>query len=195
MSLELLQQVTLENIPPEEVIRHQPVHDLESIFYVLIWICSTYSAPGKLRKNYPSNFPLLSWTSPTVELSTLTYIKLGQIMTGPCVFTPAFTPYFAELEQCIRRLFGVLFPQCIPYVSKNMVKPGAFVQVLSDSLNTLSNESVGDSMQPNQVNGATLTADAHVSGEILPNGVQSMPNVRRSRWLEAIHRKQLHIPM
>jgi hypothetical protein len=88
-------------------VTHQPKHDLESIIYVIIWICVLY--PG------PNSEPLAAHTTclkpwaeckscPQVE--ALWSMKTGELVTQ--VPLQHFSPYFRCLNPFAQRLHGAI---------------------------------------------------------------------------------------
>ncbi|KAG6053348.1 hypothetical protein E4U32_007691 [Claviceps aff. humidiphila group G2b] len=89
---------------------HSFMHDLESFFWVLFWICVHYEGPGKSIE--PTRYEY--WDHPSdIELSC---IKLGVIsdtkFRNP--ETLDFTPYYQPLIPHVCKLRKVLFPRGNP---------------------------------------------------------------------------------
>jgi hypothetical protein len=78
MALEVL------NHADEGLIRQKPKHDLESVFYVLLYICLRYDGPrGKMvdknRQGQRSN-PTICWFRPFLRFLDLGDMKRGQLL-------------------------------------------------------------------------------------------------------------------
>ncbi|KAK0621805.1 serine/threonine-protein kinase Sgk2 [Bombardia bombarda] len=87
--------------------QHSFMHDLESFFWVLFWICIHYDAQGKDMG--PTEFD--SWNYISMEL--LAKEKKGQVSHEGDFIRSAeenFTPYYQPLVPWINRLRKVVFP-------------------------------------------------------------------------------------
>jgi hypothetical protein len=88
---------------------NRPTHDLESLFYVLLWICSNYSGPNnavredKKRKN----MPIMMWVDTVLSLDQISDTKAGHISSDE-YFTRRildhYAPYFEDLKACSSEL-------------------------------------------------------------------------------------------
>ncbi|KAN0094988.1 hypothetical protein V8E55_003275, partial [Tylopilus felleus] len=89
---------------------HQPKHDLESIVYVLIWICVLYSNPNSLehRPCNPHEMCLSGWASCKTckDVEMLWSTKTGELLTQ--VPIQYFTPYFHGLKEHIAKLYQAI---------------------------------------------------------------------------------------
>ncbi|OAT11031.1 hypothetical protein BDBG_06786 [Blastomyces gilchristii SLH14081] len=86
---------------------HSFMHDLESFFWVLFWICIHYEAPGKGRK--VKDFEKWNYMS-TRELGGA---KIGAIADEEVFLTimdDYFTPYYQPLSCWVNRLRRIVFP-------------------------------------------------------------------------------------
>jgi serine/threonine protein kinase len=86
--------------------RHSFMHDLESFFWVLFWICIHYEGPGQGRvvKSFdPWNF---------LPVERLVREKLGTVCSGDefSRTTTEFTKYYKPLAPWMSRLREVVFP-------------------------------------------------------------------------------------
>lgn len=116
---------------------HNYYHDLESLFYVLIWVCTMYSGPcGALRdKTFTykksvlsvwngemtgasGHFPFVAWSKRAVMMHPATFNE--EILKN-------FAPYFEPIKEDVKKLREALFP--IP-LSTDMVE--AIEEVLGD---------------------------------------------------------------
>jgi hypothetical protein len=82
---------------------HKPSHNLKSIFYVLLYICSKYEGPGKVT------------STPIVDnwFKTLYYNTLVLGLTDITSFTRDFHPYFIDLVECVEKMWDINFPSNI----------------------------------------------------------------------------------
>ncbi|KAK8007111.1 cystathionine gamma-synthase [Apiospora arundinis] len=87
--------------------QHSFMHDLESFFWVLFWVCIHYDGPGKGR--VVPRFDKWNY----VDTEELAGMKLGVIAEEDVFQTTvadAFTMYYKPLAPCISRLRKVVFP-------------------------------------------------------------------------------------
>lgn len=99
---------------------HTFYHDLESLFYVLIWVCTMYSGPGgalrdktfAYKKSVLSvwngemtatggHFPFVAWSKRAVMMHPEPFKR--EILNN-------FAPYFEPIKEDIEKLRNVLFP-------------------------------------------------------------------------------------
>ena len=92
--------------------KNRPTHDLESLFYVLLWICSNYSGPNNSIRNDPKykDMPILSWVDNIRSLDQISDTKAGHISNEEH-FTNRildyYPPYFEDLKPCSSELRGL----------------------------------------------------------------------------------------
>ena len=89
---------------------HSASDDIESLVYVLIWMCVLYAGPGTLRKDKHINKTVLkSWVSVTNETdaSALAGFKTG-LKHDPSIVTDDFTPFFQPLSSIAGKLLKQL---------------------------------------------------------------------------------------
>lgn len=115
-------------------IKHTPEDDIESLFYVLIWITVLYDGPGgQEREDFDfGNSLLANWTESAVNgnLSQAHNAKLA-IITGDLNFKDHVSPYFLVLVPLLtewRDLFRlaifqrkkVKFKKCLSILDKHL---------------------------------------------------------------------------
>ncbi|KAI9775934.1 MAG: hypothetical protein M1839_000723 [Geoglossum umbratile] len=86
---------------------HTFMHDLESFFWVLIWICIHYTGPGQDRE--ATDFDFWNYENTT----KLAKIKQGMVVhEGDFIkeISQNFTPYYQPLIPWVNRLRRVVFP-------------------------------------------------------------------------------------
>ena len=82
------------------------MHDLESIFWVLFWICIHWNGPGKKRRE--SDFE--DWNYLSTE--KLASEKAGRVSKRLFdLVADRFTPYCKPLINCVKELHKVVFPE------------------------------------------------------------------------------------
>jgi hypothetical protein len=98
----------------DKPIRQRPAHDLESIFYIIIYLCTIYTGPnGKRRSNaeaVDSNLPILHWFNQGVRYRDMANTKIGQLTRFKVNFVEHLTPYFSDIIPHLHNLLDVIFP-------------------------------------------------------------------------------------
>jgi len=91
----------------EQRVRHFFMHDLESFFWVLFWICIHYNGPNE--ELVVPQFDKWNY----VDMEELAKLKLGTVADED-IFrqraTEYFTPYYEPLIPWVNRLRRVVFP-------------------------------------------------------------------------------------
>ncbi|KAK4071301.1 hypothetical protein Purlil1_13468 [Purpureocillium lilacinum] len=92
--------------------KHSFMHDLESFFWVLFWICIHYDAPGKSR--VVPRFEKWNY----VDTEELAGMKLG-VVAKEAIFMKTisdnFTAYYEQLVPLLNRLRKLVFPRDKPW--------------------------------------------------------------------------------
>ena len=89
---------------------HSASDDLESLVYILIWMCMLYAGPGTLRRDkHITNTVLKMWVSMTnpTEAVSLSMQKVG-LKTAPTHVTLEFTRYFQPARSIVDNLLTAL---------------------------------------------------------------------------------------
>lgn len=93
---------------------HQPRHDLESLFYVILTVCTYVDSPGHLRSSVPvGNEPSLcpnEWWS-TRDLNHLVRCKGAQMSLFDRYILRRLPPYWNDFHQVLRDLRNAIWPQ------------------------------------------------------------------------------------
>uniref|UniRef100_A0A8H7TVW9 EKC/KEOPS complex subunit BUD32 n=1 Tax=Bionectria ochroleuca TaxID=29856 RepID=A0A8H7TVW9_BIOOC len=107
--------------------QHSFMHDLESFFWVILWLCIHYNGPGQSR--VVPGFD--KWnTAPLNELATL---KLGTVMNVPFftkVITENFTAYYMPMVPVISKLRKAVFPRGQPWAQEDESLYSQFREIL-----------------------------------------------------------------
>ncbi|KAF8220012.1 hypothetical protein L208DRAFT_1178935, partial [Tricholoma matsutake] len=86
---------------------HASHHDLESLFFVLIYICTNLSGPGAIQTQEElhqfSSIPL-SWFQTSNSLHAIGTAKLGAMCELDLLILRFFAPYFEDLKECVEKL-------------------------------------------------------------------------------------------
>jgi hypothetical protein len=90
---------------------HHPRHDLESILYVIFYICTFTKGPGIPRRTteIPDSLPLRKWFSDE-DHKDIGVRKLGHMSTPEDMITKHFTNYWADFIPFAKRLASACFP-------------------------------------------------------------------------------------
>ncbi|KAH8109268.1 hypothetical protein DFH11DRAFT_951749 [Phellopilus nigrolimitatus] len=118
---------------------HAYYHDMESVFYVLCWLCTVLEGPYN-KKRDSDNFDLedtevTKWAGLDVPNASLEHIwpmKLGVMGNKPYfeeLVLNKIAPYFADLKQCLSSIRDILFPV-----------PGSDPEMLEKVLNMVDDE-------------------------------------------------------
>jgi hypothetical protein len=93
-------------------IQQTPQHDLESIFYVLLYICSKFKGPKNLKRSSKEDkgLDINAWFSAVDSYHALWLKKFGALSRFEELFISKFMPYFVNLGDCILGLWNELYP-------------------------------------------------------------------------------------
>jgi hypothetical protein len=95
-------------------VTHRPSHDLESLFYVLVYICTNLGGPGIPRSLEElirfSSLPIAGWFIPETSFEGLATYKLGVAHAFERRIVGRFSPYFADIKPCVMELFHAMYP-------------------------------------------------------------------------------------
>lgn len=92
---------------------HKQEHDLESFFYVLIWICVNYAGPGGMEREDFSIYEtqMKHWIQGP-DLTSIGVSKSGAVssrMIFKLMVLDQFSPYFESLKPCLAKLRDAFF--------------------------------------------------------------------------------------
>lgn len=86
---------------------HKPQHDLESLFYVLVTVCTYVDAPGYLRSPVPLktelSIPANEWWS-TFDRRLLARVKSGQVNNLDDQILSRLSPYWKDFHPVLEGL-------------------------------------------------------------------------------------------
>lgn len=116
---------------------HQPKHDLESLFYVIITLCTYMNGPGCLR----SSAPVDGERSVCLNLLWSTYDHHDLARHKAVLFTSfndfileRLPPYWKDFHGVLNGLHAVLWPEKTGiYNQPNVATHDAFLKVLKDA--------------------------------------------------------------
>jgi hypothetical protein len=91
---------------------HHPRHDLESILYVIFYICTFTKGPGipRTTAEVTENLPLRKWFSHE-EPKEIGLRKMAHMSNPELMITNHFTNYWADFIPFAQQLASVCFPQ------------------------------------------------------------------------------------
>jgi hypothetical protein len=93
---------------------HRPSHDLESLFYVLVYICTNLEGPNTPRSLSDlitfTSLPMAAWFVPETSFEGLATSKLGIAHTFESRIVGRFSPYFEDIKECVMDLFRAMYP-------------------------------------------------------------------------------------
>ncbi|TFY70025.1 hypothetical protein EVG20_g2910 [Dentipellis fragilis] len=100
-------------------VKHDAIHDLESLFWVLCWICLTREGPGKIRETWPKSTEQVNLIRATIaetfehnsskDIARFKLELLGTLGTWSNKIMGAASPYFMPLSDCLYDLHELLW--------------------------------------------------------------------------------------
>ena len=111
-------------------------HDLKSLFYVLLWICSNYSRPNNaVRDNAKhKHMPIMLWVDTVLALDQISNMKPGHILSdehfNKWIFN-YYPHYFEDIKTCSNEL------QCLFTMSNADVTHNTLLTILCRTLSKL----------------------------------------------------------
>ena len=111
MSLEVL------HTAGDDQIKQKPSHDIESIYYVLLYICLKFKGPNNTRRTSEDikliSMPIDQWFDAYPRFRKLGEKKRAQLDDLQTRFIEKFPPYFDIVRQCMLDLWDILFPPSV----------------------------------------------------------------------------------
>ena len=87
---------------------HKPQHDLESILYIILYICTFIHGPGLSLSRHDSP-PIRNWFC-NAGLREIGYRKLGHLEHYEAQILPYFTHYWCDFAPFVKDLIIACFP-------------------------------------------------------------------------------------
>ena len=118
---------------------HSFMHDLESFFWVLLWVGIHWNGPGKERAKLVNE----SWNY--LRPNDLADLKVGRVASEHYFHTYLgnnLTPYCEPLIGCIEEMRKVVFPDGKPWMSENRDLYGQIRAVLESARDGLKTQSL-----------------------------------------------------
>ncbi len=91
---------------------HKPQHDLESILYIILFICTFVRGPGLLPYNlnkHHLSLLICSWLN-NDEIRDIGYRKLAHLECYNIAILPNFMPYWHDFAPFVKDLINACFP-------------------------------------------------------------------------------------
>ena len=139
MSIDILQ----EYASPTPNFVHTFAHDLESLIYVLVWICVLYQAPKEPHNDRNiEQTSLKQWASAKTlnDIGNLCDLKLGQLLSRTVVSD--FTVYFEQMKPVVNKLYGLILNSHDPDNNRPL-RHVDVKQILLEAFLTVKEESCG----------------------------------------------------
>jgi hypothetical protein len=111
-------------------------HDLESFLYIIIYICTFTSGPGRvLSKEVHPDTPLRQWFNNPRRPSATGFMKAGHMLRPDISIFPYFTGYWEDIKPFLENLIRTCFEE-------NPGKPNhlthdAMVRILQEALDAV----------------------------------------------------------
>jgi hypothetical protein len=164
-------------------IKQKAAHDLESIFYVLLYICSKLNGPdGPMRmlgEPEKIGLPIDQWFCLYPTFRDLGEKKFAQLMEIQSQFIDKFTHYFHDLRSCMMKLFDTLFPTVsvgfdseLRHLKTCCGTHDAMIRILQDTYDQLPDEVIPKSRRSKR------KADQLLTEEVTP-GASSLRRSQR----------------
>lgn len=87
---------------------HELRHDLESLLYVILWVCTHMAAP-EVERSDTAGLNIRQWCDMQLNLKELGYRKLGHIVKAQTEILPQLAPYWDDFKPFITELLDAFF--------------------------------------------------------------------------------------
>lgn len=128
-----------------QAFHHELRHDLESILYVILWICTSMDGPGIERRVVDPRFmdlPLHMWFDKDANIQNLGYLKLGHIVDAERAIFSNFPPFWNPLKPFIKQLLTAFFP--IHPIAGSNITPQKMIEILKNAAQHVGKDSPGN---------------------------------------------------
>jgi hypothetical protein len=106
---------------------HHLRHDLESVLYVIIWMCTHMEGPEVERKD-STKLTIRKWSNMELDLRELGHLKSGHIDDADRAIIREFTPYWSDFGPFVLKLIRAFFPSRAS--EANSINPDVMVSIL-----------------------------------------------------------------
>jgi hypothetical protein len=107
-------------------------HDLESVLYVILWICTSMDGPGRVRDISTMDFPLGHWLKKG-RIRDLGYLKVSHVLDADRAIIAHFAPYWSGFKPFARQLLKAFFP-IDPIRGCSTVTPEQMISILREAI-------------------------------------------------------------
>ena len=119
-----------------ENVRHELRHDLESLLYVVFWLCNYMIAPGVECELVDKNTPYIGgWCNMALSLQGLGHLKLAHIVDAERTILAEFTPYWEDFKPFAKRLLAEFFP--VSAANPNKITSAKMLEILNEALSAV----------------------------------------------------------
>lgn len=105
--------MAVEILRADHAISQSPKHDIESFFWVLLYICMKYKGPGSKRDvddlGQFVSFGVDLWFAHGKSFKELADMKVSQLARFDEAFIKKLDPYFHDLKECLGALKEAIF--------------------------------------------------------------------------------------
>jgi Fungal protein kinase len=133
--------MSIELLVSRKPVYHKPRHDLESIFFVFIYLCTNLSGPGLPRPLHElqklESLPIASWFNPDFSMERLGADKISAMMLINQRIIPYFADYFLDLKSCAFDLYKAIYPTFQSLLEPVDVPHDTIIQIFNDTLKKL----------------------------------------------------------
>jgi hypothetical protein len=121
-------------------------HDLESLYFVIIWICSHMEGPEVERKK-TADLAIRKWSDMEAPLKHLGHVKLAHIDDMKDTILPEITSYWEDFKPFIWELKNAFFP--VRSADPNCISSEKMREILERALNSVQERPLsGPSVEP-----------------------------------------------
>jgi hypothetical protein len=121
-----------------ESFEHLPRHDLESILYVILVICTFTKGPNIPRPDHdtPDTLSMKTWFS-TAPIQTIGLIKTGHMCRPERAIIPGFTEYWEDFGPFALELLQLCFPPDSNRTGPNKLTHKGMLSILNKAIKTV----------------------------------------------------------
>lgn len=106
---------------------HDLRHDLESVLYVIIWVCTHMTGVESERKDL-NNLHIREWCGLEEGLTKLGFTKLAHLAAAKISILPQVTAYWDAMKPFIQELINKFFP--LGPAEPNTIVPAQMLPIL-----------------------------------------------------------------
>jgi hypothetical protein len=133
--------MSIELLTSPNPVFHKPRHDLESIFFIFIYLCTNLSGPGLPRPlselQELESLPIASWFNPDFSMERLGADKISAMMLIKQRIIPYFSDYFNDLKSCALKLYSAVYPTVSSLLEPVEIPHDTIIQIFNDTLKKL----------------------------------------------------------